>query len=342
MAETAPVILGIETSCDETAVGVVAGDRLLSSVISSQVDSHARFGGVVPEVAARAHIEAIRPLAHDALRKAGIHQAQVDAIAATRGPGLVGSLVVGFGFAKAFAWSLDKPFLGIDHMEGHLFAPRLEHAGYQPPAVVLLASGGHSQIVHVSEWGRYAELGSTIDDAAGEAFDKLARYMGLGYPGGPAIDRVATGGDPTAIAFPRALRDRPFDLSFSGLKTSVTTFLGKAEAAGELPPIADVAASLQEAIVDVLVEKTFNAVEATGVRRVAGGGGVLANTRLRARLADEADARGVELFLPSPALCTDNGAMIAAAAAFHYGAGTRSGWDSDVDPGLRLAVASSP
>ncbi|MET0831021.1 MAG: tRNA (adenosine(37)-N6)-threonylcarbamoyltransferase complex transferase subunit TsaD, partial [Acidimicrobiia bacterium] len=168
---------------------------------------------------------------------------------------------------------------------------------------------------------------------------KLARYMGLGYPGGPAIDRVAAGGDPTAIAFPRALHDRPFDLSFSGLKTSVTTFLAKAEAAGELPPIEDVAASLQEAIVDVLVEKTFNAVEATGVRRVAGGGGVLANTRLRRRLAEEADARRVELFLPSPALCTDNGAMIAAAAAFRYGAGIRSGWDTDVDPGLRLGTS---
>jgi N6-L-threonylcarbamoyladenine synthase len=341
MAE-APVILGIETSCDETAVGVVAGDRLLSSVLSSQVEAHARFGGVVPEVAARAHIEAIRPLVHDALRKAGIHQAQVDAIAATRGPGLVGSLVVGFGFGKAFAWSLDKPFLGIDHMEGHLFAPRLEHPGYQPPAVVLLASGGHSQIVHVPEWGRYLELGGTIDDSAGEAFDKVARFMGLGYPGGPAIDRVAATGDPAAMAFPRALRDRPFDLSFSGLKTSVTTFLAKAEAVGAVPPIEDVAASLQEAIVDVLVEKTFNAVEATGVRRVAGGGGVLANTRLRERLAEEADARGVQLFLPSPGLCTDNGAMIAAAAGFHFSSGTRSGWDTDVDPGLRLGHPARP
>ena len=332
----APVILGIETSCDETAVGVVAGTRLLSSVLSSQVDAHARFGGVVPEVAARAHIAAIRPLVHDALRQAGVHQAQVDAIAATRGPGLVGSLVVGFGFAKAFAWSLDKPFLGIDHMEGHLFAPRLEHPGYRPPAVVLLASGGHSQIVHVHEWGRYTELGGTIDDAAGEAFDKLARYMGLGYPGGPAIDKLATEGDPTAVAFPRAMRDRPFDLSFSGLKTSVTTFLAKAEAAAEMPPLADVAASLQEAIVDVLVEKTFNAVEATGAQRVAGGGGVLADTRLRQRLAEEADARGVELYLPSPGLCTDNGAMIAAAAGHHLGRGGGAGWGADVDPGMRL------
>ncbi len=331
-----PVVLGIETSCDETAVGVVAGSLLLSSVLSSQVEAHARFGGVVPEVAARAHVEAIRPLVHDALRQAGIHQTQVDAIAATRGPGLVGSLVVGFGFAKAFAWTLDKPFLGIDHMEGHLFAPRLEHPGYQPPAVVLLASGGHSQIIHVPEWGRYTEMGRTIDDAAGEAFDKLARFMGLGYPGGPAIDRAAASGDPTAITFPRALGDRPFDLSFSGLKTSVTTYLAKAARADMVPPLGDVAASIQEAIVDVLVEKTFNAVDATGVGRVAGGGGVLANTRLRRRLAEVAADRGVELFLPSPALCTDNGAMIAAAACFHLGDGSRSGWDADVDPGLRL------
>ena len=331
-----PIILGIETSCDETAVGVVSGMRLLSSVLSSQVDAHARFGGVVPEVAARAHIEAIRPLVHDALRQAGIHQAQLDAIAATQGPGLVGSLVVGFGFAKAFAWSLGKPFLAIDHMEGHLFAPRLEHAGYQPPAIVLLASGGHSQIIHVPEWGSYVEMGGTIDDAAGEAFDKLARFMGLGYPGGPVIDRISAAGDPTAIAFPRALRDRPFDLSFSGLKTSVTTYLTRAKQAGELPAVEDVAASIQEAIVDVLVEKTFNAVEATGAGTVAGGGGVLANTRLRQRLAEEAADRGVELYLPAPSLCIDNGAMIAAAASFRLGRGARSGWGADVDPGLRL------
>jgi N6-L-threonylcarbamoyladenine synthase len=331
-----PLILGIETSCDETGVAVVAGLDVRSSVLASQTEEHARFGGVVPEVAARAHVEAIRPLVHEAVRQAGIHPDDIDAIAATQGPGLVGSLVVGYAFAKSLAWSLRKPFIGVDHMEGHLFAPRLEHGGYHPPAVVLLASGGHSQIVHVRGWGDYDVLGGTIDDAAGEAFDKLARFMGLGYPGGPAIDRASDGGDRAAVAFPRALRDRPFDLSFSGLKTSVTTYLEKAKSAGDVPPLPDVAASLQEAIVDALVEKTFNAVRETGAEVVAGGGGVLANRRLRQRMAEEADAHGVELYLPSPALCTDNGAMIAAAANFWFGVGRETPWRSDVEPGLRL------
>ncbi len=331
-----PVVLGIETSCDETAVAVVSGRTVLSNVLASQVDEHARFGGVVPEVAARAHVEAIRSLAHEALREAGVHPDDLDAVAATQGPGLVGALVVGFSFGKAMAWALGKPFVGIDHMEGHLFAPRLEHERYQPPAVVLLASGGHSQIVHARAWGDYEVLGGTIDDAAGEAFDKLARYLGLGFPGGPIIDELSEGGDPAAVDFPRALADRPFDLSFSGLKTAVVTWAEDAGDAGELPPLADVAASIQEAIVDALVTKTFNAVDETGARVVAGGGGVLANRRLRARLGEEAAARGVDLYLPSPALCTDNGAMIAAAAAFRLAAGDRAGWDAEVDASMQL------
>ena len=335
-ASDRPLILGIETSCDETGVAVVQGLDVRSSVLASQTDLHARFGGVVPEVAARAHVEAIRPLVHLALTQAGVHSEELDAVAATRGPGLAGALMVGFSFAKAMAWSLDTPFLGIDHMEGHLFPPRLENAGYRPPAVVLLASGGHCQIVHVEEWGSYTILGSTIDDAAGEAFDKLARFMGLGYPGGPAIDRESDGGDPAAVTFPRALPDRPFDFSFSGLKTSVVTYLEKAKAADGVPPLGDVAASIQEAIVDVLVEKTFNAVAETGARVVAGGGGVLANRRLRARFAEAAAEHRVALHLPTPQLCTDNGAMIAAAAAHHLGRGEVSNWEADVDPGLRL------
>ena len=241
-----PTILGLETSCDETAAAVVRGREVLSNVLSSQVDQHARFGGVVPEVAARAHVEAIRSLTHRALRDAGVHQMDLDAVAATRGPGLAGALMVGFSYGKALAWALGKPFLGIDHMEGHLFAPRLESDEYGPPAIVLLASGGHSQVVHLQEWGEYRTLGGTIDDAAGEAFDKLARFLGLGYPGGPAIDRESEGGDPTAVRFPRALEDRPFDFSFSGLKTSVTTFVRKHHAAGTLPPMPDLAASIQE------------------------------------------------------------------------------------------------
>ncbi len=337
----APLILGIETSCDETGIAVVHGFDVRSSVLASQTDVHSRFGGVVPEVAARAHVEAVRPLAHEAMMDAGVHPSDIDAIAATRGPGLVGSLVVGLSFAKSLAWSLGVPLLGIDHMEGHLFAPRLETASqngsdFTPPAVVVLASGGHSQIVHVADWGRYEVLGETIDDAAGEAFDKLARFMGLGYPGGPAIDRASDGGDPAAVDFPRALRDRPYDLSFSGLKTSVVTYLRKAKAAGAVPPLADVAASVQEAIVDVLVEKTFNAARDTGAKTVAGGGGVLANRRLRTKLAERSEAEGVALRLPSPDLCTDNGAMIAAAATFHLQQGTHSDWTIDVDPGLRL------
>jgi N6-L-threonylcarbamoyladenine synthase len=330
-------VLGFETSCDETGVAVIEGFEVRSSVLSSQVEEHARFGGVVPEVAARAHVEAIRPLTHQAITQAGIHPDDIDAIAVTQGPGLIGPLMVGYSFAKSFAYALGKPLYGIDHMEGHLFAPRLSFGDYQPPAVVILASGGHSQIVHVKAWGDYEVLGGTIDDAAGEAFDKLARFMGLGYPGGPAIDADAEGGDPEAVQFPRALRDRPYDFSFSGLKTSVTTYLEKAKARGELPARADVSASIQEAIVDVLVDKTFNAVEATGVDVIGGGGGVLANRRLRQRLTEEAERRGVGLFVPEPALCTDNGAMIASVAASKIENGV-PGDDlvGDVAPGLRL------
>ena len=335
---TGPLILGIETSCDETGVADVADNEILSTVLASQIDAHARFGGVVPEVAARAHVEAIRPMVHLALRQAGVHSDQLDAVAATRGPGLVGALMVGYSFGKAMAWTLGAPFIGVDHMEGHLFAPRLEHGDFEPPAVVLLASGGHSQVVHVRGWGEYEILGATIDDAAGEAVDKIARFMGLGCPGGPAIDKAAEGGDASIVRFPRALRDRPYDFSFSGLKTSVVTYLEKAKASASVPPLPDVAAAVQEAIVDVLVAKTFNAVEHTGVERVAGGGGVLANRRLRERLAEEADRRGVALHLPSPALCTDNGAMIAAAGEFRLERGDITPWGVDVSSSLRLGT----
>lgn len=331
-----PTVLAFETSCDETAVAVVHGNEILANVLSSQVDLHARFGGVVPEVASRAHVEAIRGLTHRALQQAGVHPADLDAVAATEGPGLVGALLVGHSFAKATAWARQLPFVGVDHMEGHLFAPILEHPEYRPPAIVLLASGGHSQIVHVRDWGEYDVLGSTIDDAAGEAFDKLARVMGLGFPGGPAIDAASDGGDPKAIRFPRALPDRRHDFSFSGLKTSVMTYLEKAEHTGELASLSDVAASLQEAIVDVLVAKTMNAVEDTGAQVVGAGGGVLANRRLREKLADACESHGVELFLPSPGLCTDNGAMIGAAAVHWLDKNVISSWDSVVDPGRRL------
>jgi N6-L-threonylcarbamoyladenine synthase len=331
-----PTILAFETSCDETAVAVVRGTESLSNVLSSQVELHERFGGVVPEVAARAHVESIRSLTHHALKEAGIHPDDLDGVAATAGPGLVGALLVGHSFAKATAWARQLPFVGIDHMEGHLMAPRMQFEEFAPPAVVLLASGGHSQIVHVRDWGEYETLGHTIDDAAGEAFDKLARAMGLGFPGGPEIDRASEGGDPGAVDFPRALADRPFHFSFSGLKTSVVRFIEKAQESGDLPSLQDVAASVQEAIVDVLVEKTFNAVDQTGAKVVGGGGGVLANRRLRERFAEEADKRDVTLTLPEPILCTDNAAMIGVAGAHWLAAGRITDWVESVDPGMVL------
>jgi N6-L-threonylcarbamoyladenine synthase len=329
-----PTILAFETSCDETAVAVVRGREMLSNVLASQMGLHSRFGGIVPEVAARAHVEAIRSLTHRALTEAGVHPDDLDAVAATEGPGLVGALLVGHSFAKATAWARQLPFVGVDHMEGHLFAPVFEHPDYQPPAIVLLVSGGHSQLVHVKAWGDYTILGETIDDAAGEAFDKLARVMGLGFPGGPAIDNEAEGGDPNAVRFPRALMGRRYDFSFSGLKTSVITYLQ--QNLGNLPPRPDVAASIQEAIVEVLIAKTLNAVEDTGVRRVAAGGGVVANTRLRGLLTEECADRGIALHLPSPELATDNGAMIGAAAVHWLERGAITSWEATVDAGKRL------
>ncbi len=303
-------VLGIETSCDETAAAVVVGGRqVLSSVVSSQVDIHARYGGVVPEIASRAHVELLTPVIAEALVESGLADADVGAVAATYGPGLVGALLVGVSTAKALALVWDVPFVAVNHLEGHLYAALLDDPDLPLPAVVLLVSGGHTLLVAMDSPGSYRVLGGTLDDAAGEAFDKVARYLGLGYPGGPAVDRVARQGDPRAIAFPRAMLDDGLDLSFSGLKTAVINHCRRN------PEVStpDVAASFQTAVVDVLVAKALRAADQVGARGICLGGGVAANSLLREQLVAEGEAAGLHVSLPSPAMCTDNAAMIAAA-----------------------------
>ena len=329
-------VLGIETSCDETAVAVVRdGTDVLSSVISSQVDHHARYGGVVPEIASRAHVEMLNPVLAEAVVQAGVADGDIDAVAATCGPGLVGSLLVGVSAAKALALVWDVPFIAVNHLEAHLYASMLEDPTFELPVVVLLVSGGHTMIVHWEDHGRYRVLGGTIDDAAGEAYDKVARYLGLGYPGGPVIDRISIDGDPTAIAFPRALPDRPYDFSFSGLKTSVVNHVRKHEDVAT----EDVAASFQEAVVDVLVTKTRRAALDTGAKGIAIGGGVAANSRLREAVLDVCERDGLAAYLPERANCTDNAAMVASAGWWAYQRNGRSPLDTGADPNLGLPVA---
>jgi N6-L-threonylcarbamoyladenine synthase len=305
------VLLAIETSCDETAAAVVGDDlSVRSSVVSSQVDLHRRFGGVVPEVASRAHVECLVPIVAEALARADVAPEQLAAVAATVGPGLIGALLVGVASAKALAVAWERPFVGVNHLEGHLFAASLDAPEIEMPLCSLLVSGGHTMLVLIEAPGRYRLLGETLDDAAGEAYDKVARYLDLGFPGGPAIDRLAATGDPTAVPLPRPMRDEGFDFSFSGLKTAVVRYV---DSHPDVDP-ADLAASFQEAVVDVLVTKTLRAAAVTGVGAVCLGGGVAANSRLRARLAAEAEQAGLRAYLPSRAMCTDNGAMIGAAA----------------------------
>jgi N6-L-threonylcarbamoyladenine synthase len=325
-------VLGIETSCDETAAAVVAdGPTVLSSVVASQVDLHARFGGVVPELAGRAHVELLTPVVAEALERAGADtHPPVDAVAATCGPGLVGSLLVGLSHAKALAMAWSVPFVGVNHLEGHLFASLLDHPDLDWPLVVLLVSGGHTVLVLVEGVGRYRLLGQTLDDAAGEAFDKVARFLGLGYPGGPAIDREAVHGDAVAFAFPRAKLDDGLDFSFSGLKTAVIRTVEKAPGA----PTADVAASFQEAVVDVLVTKARRAVADTGARGLCLAGGVAANSLLRRRAEEACVADGVAALVPSPAMCTDNAAMIAAAGQWRLAHDGPSPLSLGADPNL--------
>jgi len=308
---TGQAILGIETSCDETAAAVVVdGSRVASSVVSSQVDLHARFGGVVPEVASRAHVDLLNPVVAEALLESGYAGSEVAAVAATVGPGLVGALLVGVSAAKAFALAWGVPFVGVNHLEAHLYAAFLEEPDLSPPLVLLLVSGGHTLLVAMEDHLRYRLLGATIDDAAGEAFDKVARVLGLPYPGGPAIDRLALEGDRHAIAFPRAMRDEGYDFSFSGVKTSVLTYVRKHPDA----PVADVAASFQEAVVDVLVTKARRAAREVGAQGLCLAGGVAANSALRERILDACIADGLRAFVPSRTMCTDNAAMVAATA----------------------------
>ena len=328
-------VLGIETSCDETAAAVVSdGKDVLSSVVSSQVDLHAAFGGVVPELASRAHVELLTPAVAEALLEAGLDGQDVDAVAATVGPGLVGSLLVGLSAAKGMALVWGVPFVGVNHLEAHLYAAFLEEADLEMPLLVVLVSGAHTMLVVMEGHGRYRLLGSTVDDAAGEAYDKVARFLGLGYPGGPAIERVALEGDPSAVDFPRGMLHQGYDFSFSGLKTSVITYLRKHPEAA----VPDVAASFQEAVVDVIVTKAARAVAETGVKGIVLGGGVAANSRLRERVLDLCIAEGLRPLLPSRAMCTDNAAMVAAVAWWRLRADGPTPLDAGADPGLRLPV----
>jgi N6-L-threonylcarbamoyladenine synthase len=331
-------VLGVETSCDETAAAVVDDGLVLrSNVLASQHEIHDRFGGVVPELASRAHVERLGPLVDEALLRADTRWDGIDGVAVTRGPGLVGSLLVGMAAAKAYALALDVPFLGVNHLEGHIFANFLEHGPPEPPYVVLLVSGGHTMLVYMPELHRYEVLGQTLDDAAGEAFDKVARFMGLGFPGGPVLDRLARDGDPDAVRFPRAMASSgDYDFSLSGLKTAVLRHVRAERGAGRETPLPDLAASFQEAVVDVQVQKTMRAAEEKGVAAVVLGGGVVANSRLRERMGEESARRGLRLLYPSPELCTDNAAMIAAAGGFRLERGERSLLDLTVEPGLPL------
>jgi N6-L-threonylcarbamoyladenine synthase len=334
-------ILGIETSCDETAAAIVeAGTSVLSSVVSSQVDLHARYGGVVPEIASRAHVDLIVPVVAQAFVEAGLSDrpvngagCEIDAVAATYGPGLVGALLVGVSAAKALALAWDVPFIAVNHLEAHLYATLLEEPDLELPLVVVLVSGGHTMFVHMEDHGQYKVLGSTIDDAAGEAFDKVARFLGLGYPGGPAIDKLSVHGDPEAVKFPRPMAgDGTFDVSFSGLKTAVVNHVRKH------PEVAtpDVAASFQEAVVDVLVTKARAAAREVGAKGLCLGGGVAANSRLRERFLDVCVEDGIRGFLPSRAMCTDNAAMVASAAWYRWRSDGPSPLDTGAFPNLGL------
>ena len=343
-----PLVLGIETSCDETGVGLVRGHTLLADALASSVDEHARFGGVVPEVASRAHLDAMIPTIQRAVANAGVTLNDVDAIAVTAGPGLAGALLVGVAAAKALALSLGKPIYGVNHLAAHVAVDQLQHGALPEPTMALLVSGGHSSLLLVPDvTGDVRPLGATIDDAAGEAFDKVARVLGLPFPGGPHIDRAATDGQIT-IEFPRGLTtqrdmvEHRFDFSFSGLKTAVARWVEAREASGEPVPVADVAASFQEAVTDVLVRKAIRACQENGVDTLVIGGGVAANSRLRAMAQTRCEAVGISVRVPRPGLCTDNGAMVAALGAEMVARGRTPGLlDFPADSSMPITLVSA-
>ncbi len=332
------LILAIESSCDETAAAVVRNGReVLSNIISSQIALHTLYGGVVPEIASRKHIEKINQVIEEALQQANVTLKDIDAIAVTYGPGLVGALLVGVSAAKAISFATGIPLVGVHHIEGHISANYIENKELEPPFVCLVVSGGHSHLVKVKDYGKYEILGRTRDDAAGEAFDKVARAIGLGYPGGPKIDKVSKEGNPDAIKFPRAkVADSVYDFSFSGLKSAVLNYLNSCEMKGIEICQADVAASFQKAVVDVLVEHSMQAVKECGMKKFAIAGGVASNSSLRSALEKACAERGIEFYHPSPILCTDNAAMIGAAGYYEYRKGVRSGYDLNAVPNLKL------
>lgn len=332
------LILAIESSCDETAAAVVKNGReVLSNVISSQIELHTLYGGVVPEIASRKHIEKINQVIQAALDEARVTLQDITAVGVTYGPGLVGALLVGVAEAKAIAYAAKKPLIGVHHIEGHIAANFIEHEDLEPPFFSLVVSGGHTHLVRVKDYGKFDIIGKTRDDAAGEAFDKVARAIGLGYPGGPKIDKVAKEGNPDAITFPRAhVEDAPYDFSFSGLKSAVLNYINGCQMKGESYSQADVAASFQKAVTDVLVANAMHAVEEYQVDQFAIAGGVASNSSLRQAMKEACEERSVKFYYPSPVYCTDNAAMIGVAAYYEYRNGVRSGWDLNAVPNLKL------
>ena len=332
------LILAIESSCDETAAAVVKNGReVLSNVISSQIALHTLYGGVVPEIASRKHIEKINQVIEAALSEAKVTLDDVDAIGVTYGPGLVGALLVGVAEAKAIAYAAKKPLIGVHHIEGHIAANFIEHKELEPPFLCLVVSGGQTHLVCVKDYGEFEIIGRTRDDAAGEAFDKVARAIGLGYPGGPKIDKVSKEGNPEAIVFPRAhVEDAPYDFSFSGVKSAVLNYLNGCQMKGQSWNQADVAASFQKAVTDVLVENAMHAVEEYGLNKFAIAGGVASNSALRSAMKQACEERNIDFYYPSPIFCTDNAAMIGVAAYYEYLKGTRHSWDLNAVPNLKL------